>query len=516
MRQVVFQALKDHFAEYTSSISMFSSIALFARYRKVLELFADTTEQQLEIVVEINARLEYEEYRCKNGCNNCASDRWIRELTQWRDSIAQTDLISRIKICLAEPFLDTDDCMERINGLAIELIESADALDILATILSLDNIHDYSFSRFAQALGKADTSYKLNEVIGENFVSGGNSFSENYYFGIYGRLKEMPDFLKQTLCNAFDRNPEGVFRVSVVCDFSNEGTERIIGLVEKGMINNYVLSLGEQWQTRQLSLEQMERILSALVKGSSRNYVLFFFLIGEMWLKASPSVELEDILYQYTIELPLKECQHNSTNFVKLIELMPRHFRECLNLVIQSIDYSSFLNTQPAQVSFVQKHSRGQYAKEIAFCVCDCLEAQFDQIFCAHSFSMLIYLLAPDMVLDWIEQEPDNRAKIIAFHLPMPSLHEQNVPEITLKVLEQYGSDEKVFRKFLFGIHAFETYTLEGVKENSEKTFKVLEEYMKHPFALIRKWAEYETERIKGLIKEKEQFDAADNRFCED
>ena len=257
----------------------------------------------------------------------------------------------------------------------------------------------------------------------------------------------------------------------------------------------------------------MECILSALVKGSSRDGAFFFFLIGKMWLEASPSVELENIIYRHTVELPLKERQRNSSNFVKLIMLMSHHLLDCLILVIRSIDYSCSFNTQAELVLFVKNYSHGQYAKEIAFNVCDCLEAQFEQIPCATSFSWLIDLLDSDIVLNWINCKPAYRAKIIAYHLPAPSFKEQYVPELTLKVLERYGDDEKVFRRFLSGIHAFETYNLDNVKENSTETFTVLEDYKKHSHALIRKWAEYETDRIKALVEEKEQLDLIDDRF---
>lgn len=517
MQHVVFQALKDHIAEYTSDGIIMFSFELYKRYRKTLERFAVTEEQRLEIVIAINIQLEYEKYSREDDSDSSVSNQRVDELIQWRDSIAENDLVSRIKILLAKnPFPNIEDYTENIRELVVELLENSDASNMLMEMLSLNDICDYSFSLFAHALGELDTSYKLKEVIGVNFVSGSNSFSDDYYIGIYNQNKTIPDFVKQILDQAITQNPNGVLKIRIVCDFSNEGTERIIGLLEEGIINNYIFALGEQWQIRQFSLVQMERIICALVKNCTYDSIFYFFKIGEMWLDAFPHDELENILYQYIIKIPLNERQRNSTGFVEMLEHMHHHLLECLNLVIQSIDYSSFLDTQTAQILFIKKHSHGQYAKEIAFGVCDCLEAQFNQVPCTLSFSLLINLLVPDMVLKWIKYDPNERAKIIAYHLPAPSLEEINVPEITLKVLEQYENNEKVFCQFIIGIHAFETYTLESVEKNSVKTFAMLEKYKNHKLALIRKWAEYEINQLKSLIKEKEQLDSMYNRFSED
>lgn len=517
MHHVVFQALKDHIAEYTSYGIIMLHFKLYECYRKTLERFAATEEQRLEIVIAINMQLEYEKYSREDDSNNSVSNQRIDELIQWRDSIAGNDLVSRIKILLAKnPFPNIEDYTENIRELVVELLENSDASNMLMEMLSLNDIGDYSFSLFAHALGELDTSYKLKEVIGRNFVCGSNSFSDDYYIGIYNQNKTIPDFVKQILDQAITQNPNGVLKIRIVCDFSNEGTERIIGLLEEGIINNYIFTLGKQWQIRQLSLVQMERIICALVKNCTYDSIFYFFKIGEMWLDAFPHDELENILYQYIIKIPLNERQRNSTGFVEMLEHMHHHLLECLNLVIQSIDYSSFLDTQTAHILFIKKHSHGQYAKEIAFGVCDCLEAQFNQVPCTLSFSLLINLLVPDMVLKWIKYDPNERAKIIAYHLPAPSLEEINVPEITLKVLEQYENNEKVFCQFIIGIHAFETYTLESVEKNSVKTFAMLEKYKNHKLALIRKWAEYEINQLKSLIKEKEQLDSMYNRFSED
>ena len=141
------------------------------------------------------------------------------------------------------------------------------------------------------------------------------------------------------------------------------------------------------------------------------------------------------------------------------------------------------------------------------------MKTQFDRMPYVPSFSLLVGLFSPKLILQWIEVDSSNRAEVIAYHLPAPSLSERFVPEITLSVLERYGQNETVFRRFLSGIHAYETYSLDGVAQNSQKIFATLASYKDHPLAEIRRWAEYEKKRVESDLEENRQLEAMDNRL---
>lgn len=518
MRRVVFQRLKDRMVDFTSPLVNISAPGLRDDYRQTLELFAKDADQRTEIVIAINAQLEREKRLQKRNEAGEADVRRISYLTQWREALMETDFVSRLKVCLAkDAFSNKEEHLCEIKNLAAELIAKDDAPQILERLFLADDMKDYSFGPFVEMVGELDAAYSLAPVINANFSNSRNTFSERYYFGIYNREKKLPEFILSQLDTCITQNPKGVLHMSIIGDRTNDGFRRIFRLLKEGVIDNYMLDIGERQWVEFLSLEQIEAILELLWASGTNDGVFCFFHVGRAWLKAAPDPDLENFLFKHTRDLPLEILRRYSYEFVLLIEEMPeRLLRECLLLVIQSIDYSSWISHQPYQVSFIKNHICNAYAEDMAFEICNCLKAQFDRMPYVPSSSLLVGLFPPELILHWIEADSSNRAEVIAYHLPAPSLSERFVPEITLSVLERYGQNETVFRRFLSGIHAYKTYRLDDVVQNCQKTFAVLASYEDHPLAEIRRWAEYEKKRLESDLEKNRQLEAMDHRLRDD
>lgn len=515
MCRVVFQCLKDRMVDFTSPLVNISAPSLRDDYRQTLELFSKDADQRTEIVIAINTQLEHEKILQERNEVGGAEAQRISYLTQWRESLMETDFVSRLKVCLAKnAFSNKEEHLCEMKNLAAELITKDDAPQILERLFLADDIKDYSFGRFVEMVGKLDAAYSLAPVVNANFSDSRNTFSERYYFGIYNREKNLPEFILSQLDTCITQNPRGVLHMSITCDRTNDGLRRIFRLLKEGVIDNYMLDVGERQWVEFLSLKQIEAILELLLASGTNDGIFCFFHVGQAWLKAAPDPDLENFLFKHTRDLPVEILRHYSYEFILLIEQMPKRLlHECLLLVIQSIDYSSWISNQPYQVTFIKKHVCSSCAEDMAFEICNCLKTQFDRMPYVPSFSLLVGLFSPKLILQWIEVDSSNRAEVIAYHLPAPSLSERFVPEITLSVLERYGQNETVFRQFLSGIHAYETYSLDGVAQNCQKIFATLASYKDHPLAEIRRWAEYEKKRVESDLEEKRQLEAMDNRL---
>ena len=146
--------------------------------------------------------------------------------------------------------------------------------------------------------------------------------------------------------------------MSITCDRTNDGLRRIFRLLKEGVIDNYMLDVGERQWVEFLSLKQMEAILELLLASCTNDGIFCFFHVGQAWLKAAPDPDLENFLFKHTRDLPVEILRRYSYEFVLLIEQMPKRLlRECLLLVIQSIDYSSWISNQPHQVTFIKNMS---------------------------------------------------------------------------------------------------------------------------------------------------------------
>lgn len=515
MQHVVFQCLKDQMHDFVSPGISKIAPDLRDQYFVTLECLSQGQDQHTEIVIAINKRVKYEQFLLERDREESEISQRINYLMQQQKHFESTDFISRLKICLSENiYLDRETQTEKIKKLVKELLSNNNALQILGQVLASDNIKDYSYTVFAEILGELDSEYKLVNKINHNFAVASNKFSEYYYLGVYKKKRKLPDFINHILEDNISVNPSGVLQLSILCDFSNTGRKRIFKLLKDGIVNNYILNLSEQSWISLLSLKDMKDILNILVGNNTNDSIFYFFRLGELWLKNSQNNELADFLLQCSEVLPKATCRHYVMEFIRLMESMPQQLtHRCIILVIRSIDYSSLVNNQYNQIRFIQKYANGSFAKEIAFEVCSCLEEQFEHSLFGFSFSLLIKMLSAQAILQWIQIKSSERAEIIAYHLPAPSLEGQSIPEVTLMVLEKYGDDEQVLQRFLSGIHAWEVHNLDQIAHASTKILEVLETYKDYPLIAIRKWVEYEKSWINSRLEQKHEYDAMKERF---
>lgn len=518
MQHVVFRCLKERMHDFLSPGISKIAPDLRDQYFMTLECLSQGQDQHTEIVIAINERVKCEKFLQGRDGEKAETSQRINYLLQQRKHFESTDFISRLKICLSENiYLNRETQTGKIKKLAQELLSDTDPLQILDQVLAIDNIKDYSYMVFAEILGELDSEYKLVEKINNNFSEARNQFSEHYYLGIYKRTKNLPDFISQMLEKNINLNPSGVLQITILCDFTDTGRKRIFKLLHDGIVNNYILGLGEQSWVKLLSIRDMKDILNMLVEKNENSSIFYFFELGQVWLGNSKSNELADFLFQCAEVLPKVAYQYHVREFIRLMESMPQRLtHECIILVIRSIDYSNSASNQYDQIRFIQKHANGPYAKEIAFEVCSCLEKQFEHSRFGFSFSLLIKMLSAQAILQWIQIKDSERAEIIAYHLPAPSLEEQSIPEVTLMVLEKYGDDEQVLQRFFSGIHAWEMYNLEEIANASTKILEMLGTYKDYPLIAIRKWAEYEKSWINSRLEQKHEYDAMSGRFREE
>lgn len=518
IRQVVFQCLKGKMHDFVSPVISQFNPDLLNHYFVTLECFSQGVDQHTEIVIAINKQVEYERLLQERHKEKLEIPQRINYLIQKRKQFEDTDFISRLKICLSENiYLNNNAQTEKIKDLAQELLSDNNALQIFDQILSIDNIKDHLYIFFAEILGELDFDYKFIQKINNNFITGNNYFSEYYYLGLYNRIKKLPDFIVQELEKSISENPFGVLKISVLCDFTDTGRKRILKLLQKGIVNNSILGLGEKNWATILSIKDMKEILNILIKNGTTNGAYYFFQLGRLWLRNFQSDKLVDSLFQCMADLPKAVYRHHTLEFIRLMESMPPQFtHKCITLVIQSIDFSSSIDNQYYQIDFIKKHAKGPYAKEIAYEVCSCLEAQSEHTQSGFSFSLLINMLSAQAILQWIRIKGNKRAELIAYHLPSPSLEKQFIPEVTLIVLKEYGNDKEVLNRFLSGSHALKVYNLNEVAHTSTTTLKVLEAYKNDSLMAICQWAEYERNWINGILKQKQEFDAKEGRFRDD
>lgn len=518
MRQVVFYRLKAEMRNYTAP--MIGAYAPFLReeYRRTLEQFAETQDDRLQIIIEIENQttfLKMLKEKDKEESGGITNQNLF--LQQWKDSLSETDFVSRLKVLLSKNiYFSKEDILPEITESAIEFLKLDDMSLTLTSILSSHTWNEYTLGRFAERVGEVDDEFKLRVIAEKMFADGQSTFSEDYFRGICNRESSIPSFLQKILDACVDSNPRGVLHMSVSYDVSDSGLNRILDLLERGEIDNSVLMLTDGRWNEFISQERAESILSLLAKNEARDSCYHFLRIGREWTKVFQQPAFSDFLLSQTKQLSYATLRHFSFEFIPLLEQIPgNRLLDCLILAIQSVDYGNVNGIPIEHYNYIKSHSKGVYSREIANEICNRIEACSLNFMYGVSCSPMVQLLAASPVLEWVGLDEKARAKLIAYHLPMPSLKEISVPSVTLAVLEKYGADKSVFQRFLSGIHAYEVYSYDEVAKGREATSTVLKQYAAHPSKAIRQWAEYETSRIEEILAHKRELEAEYSRFQE-
>jgi len=104
----------------------------------------------------------------------------------------------------------------------------------------------------------------------------------------------------------------------------------------------------------------------------------------------------------------------------------------------------------------------------------------------------IISALPVDVVIQWLSKVGIAGARGIARHLPYLFLTADGtacVPELTERVLSEYGEDTTVFKEFSVGRHNLEV-RWGSVSSHYEADAQIAKAFLNHPLLVIRRWAE--------------------------
>jgi hypothetical protein len=131
------------------------------------------------------------------------------------------------------------------------------------------------------------------------------------------------------------------------------------------------------------------------------------------------------------------------------------------------------------------------------------------------SHKAIFAAIPAETAIAWLHKVGVKGARRIARHLPSPSLTSAGqpvVPEVTAKVLLEYGGDEHVAAEFAAGRHHLAVYTGD-LAENYEAQARRAEPFLSHPVPAIRRWAEGEINSSRHWAKQWRRD--AEDRGCD-
>jgi hypothetical protein len=108
-------------------------------------------------------------------------------------------------------------------------------------------------------------------------------------------------------------------------------------------------------------------------------------------------------------------------------------------------------------------------------------------------YDKLIAVIPTDAVKNWLTATGLSGARVLARHLPRPSVTKEGQPVVhptTLVVLEMYGSDDRTLREFAAGTGSF--FGWGDIAALHRARAEEAARFLGHPVEALRKWATQE------------------------
>ena len=126
------------------------------------------------------------------------------------------------------------------------------------------------------------------------------------------------------------------------------------------------------------------------------------------------------------------------------------------------------------------------------------------------AFTGFFDLFMVETVLNWIDENPIERAPLLAYHLSYPTLDTPKCSELTLRVLEKYSDLPDTLKEFEKGTYNLKAENISEVRDNKEKYLSLYQTYKEYDNP-ISEWARWKIDYINYTCNTKHQLNYRQN-----
>jgi hypothetical protein len=436
---------------------------------------------------------------------------YLADVRQWRQSLQPADLHGRLVSVVgmdrwhhsvrggeAEWLLD-------IERLAVEVRDRPEFLPAQLPWLCSDQAR--SAAVLGDALGRCDVGAAcLDAIVSAAVGTGATGFAAAYIRALLRSHPGQAEAVNRRLDEAEARAPEAAFGLALGGGDAARAVERALRLVDAGalrpeFLRGFLYGVG----MRQLTSDEFREVLTRLARGAAagNRSLLGTAITFLAWPLLAP--QAEDRLDR------LADDEVRALAWALLTATFadgagdPHAWRTVLGALAGSEAETALRLAACAAMatSADQREEASAFLVERAQSFPDLVMHQLGSVLLEEqggwrpmiaAFGPILRALPPAAVEQWLRSAGVAGARLIARHLPRPSVGEDGqvvVPELTAFVLEQFGGDEDTFRQFCTGAYRTEVYSGDIAAE-MEREPATLRRFLDHPLPRIREWAEGE------------------------
>lgn len=325
--------------------------------------------------------------------------------------------------------------------------------------------------------------------------------------------------LQRILDKCSEINADFAFNNTVIFDISTKGYERIQTLVEK--VQNVQSNLG-YYIVRWFNIIGDDIGTNLLTTAANISTSMKYYLVFSCGQHLSMSYQhidkrISTEVYSYFIA-QVKQCylekgRYQAFDMIHTFEHIPDELElELFTSIIKFFDFNEYHDSINSEITKLLKKRINSNNNKSLMDIFGQKLLETKNHYKGRAFTGFFDLFMVETVLTWIDENPVERAPLLAYHLSYPTLDAPNCSELTLRVLEKNADLSDTLKEFEKGTYNLKVENISDVRDNKEKYLSLYQTYKEYDNP-ISKWAQWKIDYINYTCNSLDERDILDQRL---
>lgn len=325
--------------------------------------------------------------------------------------------------------------------------------------------------------------------------------------------------LQRILDKCSEINADFAFNNTVIFDISTKGYERIQTLV--GKVQNVQSNLG-YYIVRWFNIIGDDIGTNLLTTAANISTSMKYYLVFSCGQHLSMSYQhidkrISTEVYSYFIA-QVKQCylekgRYQAFDMIHTFEHIPDELElELFTSIIKFFDFNEYHDSINSEITKLLKKRINSNNNKSLMDIFGQKLLETKNHYKGRAFTGFFDLFMVETVLTWIDENPVERAPLLAYHLSYPTLDAPNCSELTLRVLEKYADLSDTLKEFEKGTYNLKVENISDVRDNKEKYLSLYQTYKEYDNP-ISKWAQWKIDYINYTCNSLDERDILDHRL---
>ena len=328
--------------------------------------------------------------------------------------------------------------------------------------------------------------------------------------------------IQRILDKCSEINTDFAFNNTVIFDISKKGYERICKI--GGKAHNIQSNLG-YYIVRWFDIIGDDIGTDLLTTAANISPSMKYYLIFSCGQHLSMSYnhidkQISTEVYSYFIDR-VKQCylekgRYQAFDMIHTFEYIPEELEfELFTSIIQFFDFNKYHDSINSEITKMVNKRINPANNVFLMRLFGQKLLETKKHFKGRAFTGFFDLFIVETVLNWIDENPIERAPLLAYHLSYPTLDTPKCSELTLRVLEKYANLPDTLKEFKKGTYNLKVENISEVRDNKEKYISLYQTYVENDNP-ISEWAQWKIEYIIYTCKSMDERDMVNKRLSDD